>query len=64
MASNEEVDVFFDAVESADNNEIFLGEVLEEAPTTWDYELREGFLIPEANLIQQVECLFLVFLKQ
>ena len=47
-------DVFFDAMGSVDaENELFL-DALEQAPMTWDYELREGYLIPEANLIGQV----------
>ena len=39
-----------------DENEVYL-DALEEVPQTWDYNLREGFLIPEANLIGQVKVL-------
>ncbi len=52
MAEPEE-DVYFDALEIVGEDEFFI-EALEQAPLTWDYTLREGHLIPEAHLIQQV----------
>ena len=45
-------DVFVDALD--DENILFL-EAVDQAPITWDYDLREGYLIPEANLIGQVK---------
>ena len=39
-------EIFFDALGDAQ---------LENAHLTWDYNLREGYLIPEANLIGQVK---------
>ncbi len=50
---SEPEDDVFDSLNGIDEGEIFLEE-LEQAPLTWDYTLREGHLIPEANLIQQV----------
>ncbi len=53
-------DVFVDALD--DENVLFL-EAVDQAPITWDYDLREGYLIPEANLVGQVKIALIVSMK-